>query len=122
MIARLAQAPIPLVWGFRRARRARPLPPAYVLMYHCERKVPLDRSYLRISLEHRCLGPRAQVISRSEALPPAGGSAQAAPPRKKRRKRARAGSDDDDDGRSYEEEYEGLEPSEEEGARPLIAP
>ena len=50
----MAEAPIPLVWAFQRARRARPLPPAYVLMYHCERKVPLDRSYLRISLEHKC--------------------------------------------------------------------
>ena len=26
------------MWGFRRARRARPLPPAFVLMYHCEGK------------------------------------------------------------------------------------
>ena len=54
------QAPVPLVWGFRRARRARPLPPAYVLMYHCERKVPLDRSYLRISLEHKCVARLTQ--------------------------------------------------------------
>ena len=34
-------------------RVCRLLPPAYVLMYHCERRVPLDRSYLRISLEQR---------------------------------------------------------------------
>lgn len=45
--------PIPLVWAFPRMRRARPLPPAFVLMYHSERHVTLDRSWLRRSLELR---------------------------------------------------------------------
>ena len=45
--------PLPLVWAFPRARRARPLPPAYVLMYYCEKRVPLDRRYLFRSLEFR---------------------------------------------------------------------
>jgi len=56
----LAKGPLKLVWGFRRARRARPLPPAYVLMYHCERHVTLDRSSLQTSLER-------QLTSRSRA-------------------------------------------------------
>ena len=50
---------MPLVWGVRRARRARPLPPAFVLMYHCDNIVPLDRSYLARSLEARGGGGRA---------------------------------------------------------------
>lgn len=49
----VAQGPIPLVWGFRRARRARPLPPAYVLMYHCDGKIETDRSLLRKSLVYQ---------------------------------------------------------------------
>lgn len=55
-------APLPLVWGFRRARRARPLPPAYVMMYHCDFRVPLDRTYLAPSLEQRCKGTRCQRV------------------------------------------------------------
>ena len=42
-----------LVWGFRRARRARPLPPAYVVMYQCHKHVKFDRSFLHTSLEER---------------------------------------------------------------------
>ena len=41
--------PLPLVWAYRRKRRARTLPPAYVLMYYCEDRVPLDRTQLAIS-------------------------------------------------------------------------
>ena len=50
LVEAAAAGPLPLVWAFRRARRARPLPPAYVLMYHCERHVQLDHSYLATSL------------------------------------------------------------------------
>mmetsp|Transcript_20113 Transcript_20113/g.51198 ORF Transcript_20113/g.51198 Transcript_20113/m.51198 type:complete len:558 (-) Transcript_20113:735-2408(-) len=42
-------APLPVVWAYRRKRRARTLPPAYVLMYFCEGRVPLDRSELAAS-------------------------------------------------------------------------
>ena len=41
--------PLPLVWAYRRKRRARTLPPAYVLMYYCEERVPLDRTQLAVS-------------------------------------------------------------------------
>jgi hypothetical protein len=51
-----AHGPIPLVWGLRRAPRARPLPPAYVLMYHCERHVQLDLSTLPLSLTQQWQG------------------------------------------------------------------
>lgn len=51
-----AKGPIALVWGFRRAPRARPIPPAYVLMYHCERHVQLDRSTLPVSLLEQWYG------------------------------------------------------------------
>ena len=37
---------LPVVWAYRRKRRARTLPPAYVLMYYCEGRIPLDRSEL----------------------------------------------------------------------------
>jgi hypothetical protein len=56
LIEARAKGPIPLVWGFRRAPRARPLPPAYVLMYHCERHVELDRSTLPVSLSEQWQG------------------------------------------------------------------
>ena len=39
-------------------RRARPLPAAYVLMYHSERHITVDRSYLHRSLERRCYPKR----------------------------------------------------------------
>mmetsp|Transcript_36417 Transcript_36417/g.88624 ORF Transcript_36417/g.88624 Transcript_36417/m.88624 type:complete len:1004 (-) Transcript_36417:115-3126(-) len=64
-----AQGPLPLVWGFRRARRARPLNPAYVLMYHCEGTVPFDCSFLKTSLEHRCLGSRQRSNSNHMLMP-----------------------------------------------------
>ena len=36
--------PLPIVWAYLLARRARPRPPAHVLMYHCEGRVPIDWS------------------------------------------------------------------------------
>jgi hypothetical protein len=67
LVAAAAAGPIPLVWAFRRARRARPLPPAYVLMYHCERQVQLDHSYLATSLQqHYNRAPKAQESARAE--------------------------------------------------------
>ena len=38
LAAAMAKGPVPLVWGFRRARGS--LPPAHVLMYHCDKVVP----------------------------------------------------------------------------------
>ena len=46
----LQNGPLPLVWGFRRSRRARALPPAYVVMFHCEQRATFDASYLSKSL------------------------------------------------------------------------
>ena len=45
----IADRPLPVVWAYRRKRRARTLPPAFVLMYYCEGRVPLDRSELAVS-------------------------------------------------------------------------
>ena len=45
----IANGPLPVVWAYRRKRRARTLPPAYVLMYYCEGRVPLDRGELAAS-------------------------------------------------------------------------
>jgi hypothetical protein len=65
--AAAATGPIPLVWGFPRARRARPLPAAFVLMYHSDRHIELDRSFLRKSLERRCYPKRlADLIASRE--------------------------------------------------------
>jgi hypothetical protein len=47
--AALEEGPLPLVWAYKRKRRARTLPPAFVLMYYCEGRVELDRSHLAIS-------------------------------------------------------------------------
>ena len=49
LIKAMEIGPLPLVWAYRRKPRARPVPPAYVLMYYCEERVPLDRSQLAIS-------------------------------------------------------------------------
>ena len=43
LLEAMQDGPLPLVWGFRRTRRARPLPPAYVLMFHCEKTIEVDR-------------------------------------------------------------------------------
>ena len=68
LAAAAAGGPIPLIWAFPRARRARPLPPAYVLMYHSERKIPLDRTFLQSSLEQRCYPKRlAEILEQRKA-------------------------------------------------------
>ena len=55
---------LPVVWAFRRKRRARVLPPAYVLMYHCEDRVKLDLSTLHESQRAHVNGYRTQGSSR----------------------------------------------------------
>ena len=49
LVNAIDQGPLPLVWAYKRKRRARTLPPAYVLMYYCEGRVPLDRTQLATS-------------------------------------------------------------------------
>ena len=54
-----AAGPIPLVWAFPRLRRARPLPPAFVLMYRSDRHIKnFDRSWLERSLVQRAIPKR----------------------------------------------------------------
>ncbi|KAL1508186.1 hypothetical protein AB1Y20_004306 [Prymnesium parvum] len=65
LVSATRAGPLPLVWAFQRPRRARPLPPAFVLMYHCESRVPLDTSFLNASLANRFNAARA----RSERQP-----------------------------------------------------
>ena len=38
----VSSRPLPIQWAYRRKRRARPLPAAFVLMYHCEERVPIS--------------------------------------------------------------------------------
>lgn len=55
--------PLPLVWAYRRKRRARTLPPAYVLMYYCEDRVPLDRSQLSLSRQRYFKNSRSDLTT-----------------------------------------------------------
>lgn len=58
LVEAVANSPLPVVWGFRRPRRARTLPPAFVLMYHCDTRIPLDKSFLNDSIADRYKGVR----------------------------------------------------------------
>ena len=58
--------PLPLVWAYRRKRRARTLPPAYVLMYYCEGRVPLDRSQLAVSRQRYFKNSRSDLAAQPE--------------------------------------------------------
>ena len=51
---------LPLVYGFRRTPRARPLAPAIVIMHHCEGLVAFDHSFLAPSLERQCNSRKAK--------------------------------------------------------------
>lgn len=64
----LKEGPLPLVWAFKRKRRARTLPPAYVLMYYCEGRVELDRSELAISRQRFFKSSRADLATEGERL------------------------------------------------------
>ena len=72
--AAVKHGPLPLVWGVRRPRRARPLAPAYVLQYHCEGQLLLDSSHLAPSIERYCnrnLGKRRSATHEPVAVRPA---------------------------------------------------
>ena len=73
LTAAIEKGPLPVVWAFRRKRRARTLPPAYVLLYHCEERVPLDRSHLAQSQQ------RFHRNNRHPPLPSAYGGAPRKP-------------------------------------------
>ena len=63
LVDALQVAPLPVVWGLRRKTRARQLPRAFVLMYHCDSRVLLDRAYLAPSLErHKGSGSRTPLL------------------------------------------------------------
>jgi hypothetical protein len=65
----IEDGPLPLVWAFKRKRRARTLPPAFVLMYYCEDRVPLDRTHLASSRQRYFKNARGDVGSSSEKGP-----------------------------------------------------
>ena len=57
----LEKGALPLVWAYKRKRRARTLPPAFVLMYHCEGRVALDRSHLALSRQRYFKNSRSDL-------------------------------------------------------------
>jgi hypothetical protein len=61
LVKAIDEGPLPLVWAYRRKRRARTLPPAYVLMYYCEDRVPLDRSQLALSRQRYFKNSRSDL-------------------------------------------------------------
>lgn len=61
LVAAAELAPIPLVWAYRRKRRARTLPPAYVLSYYCEGRIPLNREHLAISRQRYFKNSRSDL-------------------------------------------------------------
>eukprot|EP00966_Prymnesium_polylepis_P250940 5802549-Prymnesium_polylepis.1 len=69
LVEAVQKGPLPVVWAFRRKRRARTLPPAYVLLYHCEERVPLDRSHLAQSQQRFHRNNRQAGSAPIEGLP-----------------------------------------------------
>ena len=63
LVSAIETGPLPLVWAYRRKRRARTLPPAYVLMYYCEERVPLDRSQLAVSRQRYFKNSRTDLAT-----------------------------------------------------------
>ncbi len=55
----MAKGPLPLVWAFRRKRRARALDPAYVLKYHCEQCTDMEFDRTQLEESHRRYFSRA---------------------------------------------------------------
>jgi len=66
LVSAIESGPLPLVWAYRRKRRARTLPPAYVLMYYCEERVPLDRSQLAVSRQRYFKNSRTDLATGTE--------------------------------------------------------